>query len=152
MLNWQIANPEIAERFIIERMTTNQGWTEISSVVATDMQTDYRVTDNYPAIGYNLYRIKMIEKNGASTYSSIRRIFFESANNVFTIKPNPANDKIIIAGNFNSPVDLKLSDVSGKIIMTKKIVSSQTEIVLSNLASGVYFIRINQTVRKLVIR
>lgn len=152
MLSWKIANAENADRFIVERMNTDGNWLGIMNVQANERKEEYSATDNYPLPGYNLYRLKLIEKNEAYTYSSIQRVFIDKVNNTFTVYPNPASNKIIIRSNFNAPSDMKLSDIAGKILFTKKIIANQTSIDLPLLSNGIYFININQEVRKLVVQ
>jgi Secretion system C-terminal sorting domain len=151
-LSWEVAGAESIDRFVVERMITGRGWMEIISVEANERKTDYNATDNNPAEGYNLYRLKVIEKNNVFSYSSIRQIFLRDNKNIFTIYPNPATDRITITSDFSSVVEMKLSDVSGKILFTRKLLGGRIEINLPPLASGVYFLHINQTVRKLIVQ
>lgn len=152
ILKWKIANAETPDHFIIERMEENGRWLQIISLPANILKEEYNATDNDPVPGYNLYRLRIIEKNGAITYSTVQRVFIDGGYKTFTIYPNPANNKIIIDGDFNSATEMKLSDVSGKILLTRKIINRQTEIALPPLSNGIYFINIDQTVRKLVIQ
>ncbi|HPI55037.1 MAG TPA: T9SS type A sorting domain-containing protein, partial [Chitinophagaceae bacterium] len=65
----------------------------------------------------------------------------------FTIFPNPASDEITIhfnASSSNKNITVQLMDVSGKIISSRKLVLTNTDvkIPLSKLPKGQYFLLI----------
>jgi len=68
-------------------------------------------------------------------------------NNVeIEIYPNPASDFIFINLNKIKNTNLKITDVNGKTILEKNIVSNETKIDISKFALGTYFIKIqNET-------
>ena len=64
----------------------------------------------------------------------------ENENVAISIYPNPAHDFIIVGANNDSSVQrIDIYDVTGQLILT----STETEINISGLMPGVYFIRIN---------
>jgi hypothetical protein len=66
-------------------------------------------------------------------------------NNDLKIYPNPANDKIVVEVSYQNPsVNNKLSifDIHGQLLMQKQIDKLKTEIDISELARGIYFLRI----------
>jgi subtilisin-like proprotein convertase family protein len=78
----------------------------------------------------------------------------------FSITPNPASSNIVIQllNNTNNDVDVKFYDISGKIVKTSKIQDQESQgvIHISDLSSGIYFVRIDNqefsTTEKLIIR
>ncbi|MBK7561576.1 MAG: T9SS type A sorting domain-containing protein [Chitinophagaceae bacterium] len=151
LLEWQIDNPETVKRFIVEKSVIANQWMELKILPGNDQKRDYTTVDENPLPGRMYYRIKFVEKNNTLSYSPVRQVVTGNTNE-FLIYPNPARDKIMIAGNMNGPAVIKLLDVSGKIILQKNIVNTPAEINLPNLSSGIYLLRINQSVQKLVIR
>lgn len=65
---------------------------------------------------------------------------------VFHVFPNPANDYLNIAweAEFDFPIELKISDVSGRIIVhqTLKYQTGNTTLDVSSLANGIYTIQL----------
>ena len=151
LLEWQTDNPETVKRFIVEKSVIASQWMELKTLPSNDQKRDYTTVDENPLPGRMYYRIKFVEKNNTLSYSPVRQVVTGNTNE-FLIYPNPARDKIMIAGNMNGPAVIKLLDVSGKIILQKNIVNTPAEINLPNLSSGIYLLRINQSVQKLVIR
>ena len=59
---------------------------------------------------------------------------------MISVYPNPAHDIILVGANNDSPVQrIDIYDVTGQLILT----STKTEINISGLKPGVYFIRVN---------
>ena len=77
-------------------------------------------------------------------------------NGLLKIFPNPANDKLIVNVNKNGNSNIVITDILGKKIKHIKTTELQIEINISDLQSGVYFIRLTQenvnSVQKIVIR
>jgi hypothetical protein len=152
-LNWRLPNPENVSFFIIEKMNLNYEWSQFLSVQAYDGQIEYTAEDKRPFNGYNSYRLKIIEKNSDFFYSPIRRVFVGDKKEPLAIYPNPAINKISIKGNFTGSTDIRLVDISGKLVLHKKTgTGNNTELILPGLTPGIYILHINETVNKLVIR
>lgn len=75
----------------------------------------------------------------------------------FNIYPNPASQQVTINLTvFNQPKKISIIDLTGKIIHTETIQSSNEVIDVSNLSKGIYFIKLIDTkgynvVQKLII-
>lgn len=59
------------------------------------------------------------------------------------VYPNPAENEITINWAFDSPLLLEISDLSGKVILTKEITNSET-IQLEKFHSGIYLYNLRQ--------
>ena len=78
----------------------------------------------------------------------------------FSITPNPATDNILVRllNNANDDLNIKFYDMNGRLVKTAKVQEQETEsnIDISELSSGVYFIRVDDlqrsTTEKLIIR
>lgn len=114
--------------------------------------------------GYVLYRIK--PKNNltnGTTITNSAAIYFDSNPAIITnttlntisiplsisesnfsnlnIYPNPASDKLIIETSFSGNANVKISDLSGKEIVSSHLTGRVSEINTSNLKSGIYFLQ-----------
>ena len=73
----------------------------------------------------------------------------------FSIFPIPARDgKVFIISNENGPKNIKIFDTLGKEVLSKQL--SETELNISTLADGIYYLRLEQNgktaVRKIIKR
>ncbi len=151
-LSWRMLNPELVREFVVERLAANQQWEIVSTIAAVDTQENYVAVDNAPFKGDNFYRLRIIEKNNTVSYSATRHIFIGGIKEVFSLYPNPATDKITVQGNFTGMATLSLHDISGKLILKKRITSASTTIKLPSVPKGVYLVRVNESTQKLIIR
>jgi uncharacterized repeat protein (TIGR01451 family) len=71
------------------------------------------------------------------------------------VYPNPATEKVIVATSKNSPSVITITDVLGKTVKEIKTSEMQTEVNVSDMQAGVYFIKLTQDnishVKKVVV-
>ena len=153
VLSWKTAQPELINLFAIERSNDGISWTTLNTVSANDVVPVYGYNDLQPAEGVNYYRIKVIKQSGVISYSAIKRVITPSKNEQINIYPNPASKKIFITGVSTSS-QLSVFDQAGKLVWEKKIIAPQNIIGvdLPSLSSGIYIIKIQDAVRRLIIR
>ena len=68
----------------------------------------------------------------------------------FKVFPNPATDIVKIAGNSFVTKKYLVCTLNGSIVKSGYIINELTEIDVSNLASGVYIIRIDNQTEKFI--
>ena len=68
----------------------------------------------------------------------------------FNLYPNPANSNLNIVAE--SPAMAQIIDMAGRLMMNVNVVEGENSINISDLESGVYFVRINNAVVKFVKR
>jgi len=150
-LNWQVDHPELVRQFTVEKKTDN-GWIAIATMEASDTRFKYATTDVAPSAGNNFYRLKVTERSDAYYYSETRKIWAGFPGADFTIFPNPASDKVSVRGQFEPGVQLRLADISGRIIWQSTIRGNTAEITLPHLLPGLYLVQCNGVTKKLIIR
>jgi uncharacterized protein (TIGR02145 family) len=65
-------------------------------------------------------------------------------NNLLEISPNPANSFIVVSCQLtgNSPVNISIYDIAGKLVFTENTLPGKTGINISDLNDGVYLLKI----------
>lgn len=112
-------------------------------------------SNNLPNVRITELEVKTIDsKLYASTYGrglwksdlynealSVAEVIFES----LSLYPNPASSEVNFSWNKNEPVTIKLFNVNGKLIhyVKDQLLLDPYSIDVSNLASGMYFAKIN---------
>ena len=77
-LFWTAVNDENVESFQVEKLQ-DQEWFTIGGVAPSSLlsaQHTYQFSDGSPSSGDNIYRLKIISKDGKQTYSDIRKVNF----------------------------------------------------------------------------
>ena len=152
-LNWTVADNEIANNFEIERSFNGRDFTSAGVVFASEkMGTEnymyYETTNGTDKV---MYRLKMIDKNQKVDYSKILIFQLKSTSSInIKIIGNPVNDKLTFS--FTSPatqmVDVKVYDISGKMLLHNKVNSLEGSNVInlplsSTFKAGMYVVEVN---------
>ncbi len=153
ILQWQVANPELAKEFIPEKLI-GTNWSPVNIIPANDLNENYVCIDAQPLSGINLYRLKIIEKNNAFFYSLVQQIIMNAKDGHFVIYPNPATHQLFITGELSAYTEIKLFQLTGKLIWQKTQSESTNKLIidLPVLSRGVYLLKINEEIKKLILR
>lgn len=149
-LQWQTTNEVNADRFELERKTDlSSAFVSVASINATNnpAANNYSYTDrNVTEYGNKFYyRLKMIDKDGKSTYSNI--VSFAADNQSLFIKGVYLQSKksvLIEKGNYPgiSTMNIRVINSVGTVVLSKNTNYSNTVLNLGTLTSGVYMISI----------
>lgn len=151
-LEWDIANPDEAISFTIEKLTSLNNWVALVTVDAQANLHHYETTDLTPETGENIYRLRVNGRDNNSIYSAQKRITLKSDDR-YSIYPNPAKNKIHINGKIKAGSIIKFTDMSGRII--KEIITNESlssfEILLPSLSPGIYILNVDNYIEKIMI-
>jgi predicted extracellular nuclease len=147
-LKWTTAQEVNTKEFIIERSADGINFQTIAIVKAAGNSSavvNYNANDINPGKGVNLYRLKMVDIDGKSEYSAVRRVNFDNSN-LYSFFPNPAKNIINIAvDNANRLVaDAEIYNMQSQLLMKRKIniATPITPVDISLLSSGIYLLKI----------
>ena len=114
------------------------------TLIADDITTQYFVDNDWVTLPIGLYKYGVCINNDSNIYWSIcidKDYQGVGENDIVdvTVYPNPAQNLIIIRANDDTPIQsVDLYNVTGQIVIT----STETEINVSELESGIYFVNI----------
>ncbi len=151
ILKWTISNEQNSSGFEIERSSPNHQWTKIGFINSAlnsknDTET-YSFSDKTFLPGKNLYRLKQIDNDNKTIYSSTVFINNIESKNVY-IYPTSATSYINIVGLGKEVKNIIVADISGNIIKKANTFSiPDTRIDLSDLSSGTYLLILNNADR-----
>jgi hypothetical protein len=153
-LQWRVENNETTDQFEVQRSYNGIEFNTIGLVFASEKNgiEDYMLYETITSFDKVMYRLKMIDKQNGVTYSKI--LVFQTKltmnNKDIKILGNPVNDKLTF--NYTSYVsqviDVKIYDMSGRILMSNKITSLEGNNMISfPLASAfkpsIYLVEVN---------
>ncbi len=148
-LKWSTATETNNDSFSIEHSADVIKW-QISGTVAgagnSSGTRHYSFTDTDSYNGVNYFRLKQKDKNGDYTYSKIIEVNGcnkDIDRSDFIIYPNPAKGVFNLQFNGDNDVirSIEVINLNGQKIYNSGVF--QSDIDLSSLQSGVYFIRVN---------
>lgn len=165
-LSWSVTNEVNVKQYEVERSINGNSFIKVGTVNATNTPgiLNYAAEDvitniNAPVL---YYRLKVVDRNGSSSYSNT--IAFKVDNNkpTIVIAPNPANSFFTVKITADKEADavIKVVDITGRTIVTQKTtvlqgVNTISFNNLSNYSAGTYMVHVitnqNITTEKLVI-
>lgn len=143
-LKWVTSYEANAASFIIERSSNGINFSEIGKVAASNniQGSAYEFVDNNLANGQALYRLKAVDKDGATKYSNVIAINNKLAvASSLLIYPNPAVNFVTVTYPIaNSDATLSIYQMSGKKVVDMVVAkgSTQRSVDVSNLTHGFY--------------
>jgi predicted outer membrane repeat protein len=138
-LVWITAQHQNILRFEVQRGENASEFVTIGKVDAAQGDQYYFEDQHFPNSGTVYYRLKMIETNGAVTYSTIEFANFTKASNIaFTIYPNPSSSYLSLIGKNNQQLKAysRLFNADGKLVLESKV----NPISVSKLPAGLYLL------------
>jgi Secretion system C-terminal sorting domain len=136
------------DKFIIQKLMNN-AFVEIGNINAKGnsiITTNYNFKDNKLLPNANIYRLKMVHKNGSFSYSNIIEIKQLNDQNI-TIFPNPVSNIVHI--NFEKHttknIQIELINNIGEVIYSKNYTSILDKIDINrnvNWKPGVYILKV----------
>lgn len=145
VLNWATASEENNDRFEIEKTMDGVNWEVFQTLKGKNHSSsiiNYETVDVNPNMGTNYYRLKQIDYNGTFTHSTVRSAIFNAPIEL-TVYPNPSNDFVTVNRSENVTIQL-INDLGQNISINQEASNESTILDVSNLNSGVYFIRIQE--------
>jgi hypothetical protein len=148
LLGWETASEVNNSHFDIERSKPNGSWEKIGEVEGngtTNTSQLYSYTDDAPAKGLNIYRLKQVDFDGTFQYSPSAAVIFD-LNGGISVYPNPAKNKVtIVLSEQATSSTVELLNSQGQIVET--LTPSGGEEVnlsfdLSSYSAGIYFIKV----------
>lgn len=151
--NWQTANEINTASFEVERSTDGAVFGAVGNVAAKENTpaaiykfTDVLTSANVPCY---YYRLKMIDKTGKYSYSSIVKVNVSITANNIHIAPNPFKGKLTctIDATENTDALLVVTSIDGKVLVNKKYSLTQGSNALqineaNGLSKGMYLLTI----------
>ena len=153
-LQWRIENNETTDQFEVQRSHNGTEFKTIGIVFASEKKgiEDYLFYETINSFDKVMYRLKMIDKQNDVSYSKILafQTKLTTSNNNITIIGNPVNDKLTFnyTAYTSQIIDVKIYDMSGRIMMSNKITSLEGNNIISlplasALKASMYLVEVN---------
>lgn len=142
-LEWETSFEDNSERFNIQHSTDGKSWTTKGSVDAageSSQKRTYQFVDANPVDGENLYRLKMIDRDGSFAYSEIEGVTLHV--DAISLYPNPVSDKLYLKIPAQTIIkEIILRNLSG-IPIYRTTDLPATGIDVKHISPGIYLIQV----------
>ncbi len=145
-LTWTTVSEEDNDYFVIERSEDGNSFQEIGKVKAvgnSSVLLNYFFVDSITDNKTLYYRLKQIDYNGSSTYSSIKTVESENTAPSWNVYPNPSNGIYRISGN-DLPENMEVVNIYGisRPIPMEEVEGNNFTIDLKEEVTGIYYLKI----------
>ncbi len=146
-LNWKTSNEVNTKEFVVERRTDATAFSAIATVKSKneDGIQNYVFVDQTATQGINYYRLKQIDKDGASVYIEIANAEIKG-NLTLSVFPNPATEKLNVQHEpTTKSATIKIFSIDGKSLAETQVKkgSTTTDLSISALRKGQYVLVYN---------
>jgi hypothetical protein len=146
-LNWTTATETNNSHFTILGSLDAIEWKEVGNVTGAGNSLNtinyhYAVPNEFSNLKY--FKLAQTDYDGKITYSRILFSDCETSNKV-EFFPNPFNNELNFKINSNELVSYEITTVLGQIVNTGTVSKENNRVILENLASDIYFIKINNS-------
>lgn len=145
-LRWDVAEEQDVLKYEVERSVNGRDFTKIGEVSQNSKSRLYAFFDKNPLPGASFYRIKNVDTDGRSDFSSIVRMNLSKFVQISAF-PTPATSNVTIEHEIlNTRGQLTVYSADGRAVKTvvTQEGTSQTPLNLSNLGSGFYVVRFDK--------
>ena len=162
LTRWQTAQEQNTKAFIVQRSNDAFRFDSIGTVAAkgnSNTTRQYTFTDFAPLSSDNLpsgqagqqlstvnslfYRLKMLDRDGAFTYSPVAKVSVEQSNSI-SIWPNPATSMAIVSYPGRSRANIEVYNMLGVRVYSTTVTGGSAELATSSWPAGVYNVVLSQ--------
>ncbi|MGB0934271.1 MAG: T9SS type A sorting domain-containing protein [Lishizhenia sp.] len=154
---WTTASERENDYFTLERSIDLQNWTEIEKVTGagnSSIEKSYTSYDYSPITNdISYYRLKQTDFDGNYTYHDTRSLHFNpDQNQNIRLYPNPTDNELNVRFSFSHLNDIEIINNLGinvtDLVKKTKIGNEHANLNISQLSSGIYFLKINNETSK----
>ncbi|MCF0073330.1 T9SS type A sorting domain-containing protein [Dyadobacter sp. CY261] len=151
-LAWTTTSESNSAYFEIQHSQDGKSWIALDRLEAKgeskDLET-YTYTHTNP-FAVNLYRLKMVDLDETFAFSMIKSLSFDGQEQM-NVYPNPTVDRIKLSSN-QQITNVKVFSQTGALVLNT-VPDSASEVDLTKLAQGTYYVKINNgpLMRKILV-
>jgi len=151
LLRWTTATEQNSLGFQLQQSANGIQFTSINTILSkalngnSNSSINYQIENALPFTGVNYYRLKMMDKDGKFTYSSIVKLSKETEKELrISLWQNPvySNASLLLEGAVGKSIQLKLYNVTGKLMWQNISYlqgnSQQITLPMISMAKGIY--------------
>ncbi len=146
-LNWSTASETNNSHFTILGSTDANEWLEIGTKIGAGYSSETRqyefdVQSQFSYLKY--FKLVQHDYDTRSKFSNIISVYCD-AENLIDFYPNPFNNELNFTVKSNESVSYEITTVLGQIVNSGVISNDNSRVSLEDLASDIYFIKINNS-------
>ncbi len=144
---WSTSEEAAGDYFELERSADGQRFEKLTLLQANGAASTYSFWDESPFVGVNYYRLKLVSRDGAFSYSEVVRVTVAGNGNI-SVYPNPTVDQLYVSvKEISGTAAVLVTDARGQVIRRMDMKEGLLKIPMKELAAGIYFIQYQDDLR-----
>lgn len=142
ILTWE-AIEEGTVDYTVQHSTDGQNWEDLAIIHQQYRNTEvhkYTYSHRVSTAGKHYYRVKMNNDAKNMTSTAVKTLDFSGAVFTLNVWPNPATDQIQVRSQQANIEQVRIVDLSGKVVLEKKTSGMSVSLSLNGLQKGTYII------------
>jgi hypothetical protein len=145
-LTWEVTEYN-NKSFYIQHSLDGNNWESIDSIVSKQSAESlevYTYTHSNKTGGKHFYRMKDLDVDMKLVgYSEIISVIIKGERGNLSISPNPASSQLRIGNNIGNDTYIRatVSDLSGRVMVDKRLQSHSDYIDINELIAGIYIVK-----------
>lgn len=143
-LEWLVDQQKDIKEYIVEKSSDAVHYTSfVITTAKNQVKQVYNATDTDPRQGDNFYRLSYITRDGSRFTGAYTRVVINKTSSV-NIYPNPASKElhVHVTGVFKENVQVRIMDMSGKLIFKSSYPDGNILVDISKLVKGIYAVQV----------
>ena len=146
-LNWSTASETNNDYFVVLGSDDALEWTEVGKIAGannsnTKLNYYFNIPKHYSNLNY--YKLNQVDFDNSYSYSNILYLDCQPKSKI-EIFPNPFADELNLKVYTNELMPYQISTVFSQVVNSGYVNSESSTIKLSDLPSGIYFIKVNNS-------
>jgi hypothetical protein len=150
-LHWNTSEEHNVDHYNVEHALNGTDYAPIGSILAQNKSTTnrYDFIHNNPGSGKHYYRIKMVDKDGKSNYTSVRLVNISSGNLELILNNNPVAGATLGYSIFtpkSGNASIRIFDLEGKTVLQQQIKiiagNNTAQLDIANIPAGTYLLQV----------
>lgn len=157
IISWESLTEINNDYFNVEKSYDGENWQTLARIEGAGNSyhpISYQAEDLKPFSGKSYYRLKQTDFNGQFSYSEVEEIYLKpSLKDMLKVYPNPTNGVLTLEGPLADIDFIGFYDIYGNEIKSARVVGKANNYIswdYSDLANGIYFLSVSDTVYKVV--
>ena len=147
VLNWSTALELNNQKFVVERSSDLYQWETLGEIAGAGNSSsihNYSFTDFEALQGNSYYRLRQVDYNGTSAYSTIITVQEKLQQINISVSPNPFDDAFTIQSNSTEKNNVFIHDVLGRLVYETSFENGSTTIN-PPIPAGTYIITVSSS-------
>lgn len=164
-VKWIVEDQLNIKNYVVEHSSDGRSFSPIAGNITATNVSEYTKMDEHALVADNYYRIRIVDLDGKTNYSSIVKVTGEKTAASISVYPNPVEGKLVqvyFVGQPEGNYSLQLNDQRGRVIASTTVNISGTNSTIpltlpATTPAGIYALRIllengKTSVRQVIVK